>query len=214
MWALASQGRFALPDAVTSGYTAGFSRILLRLDSRRERPAPQSGVRLDLDVEQGSAPQSPSRGWLRYGAVVGGFLDLNDRARVLSLSVATRFSDPLTDGAVPFTELVQLGGIEAMRGFLPGRLYGRSALATTLAYHWPVWVWLDGTIQAAVGNVYSEHLKDFELSRLRFSGALGLQTAGFSDNPVELLIGFGTETFAQGAQLNSMRLVLGTSRGF
>jgi hypothetical protein len=172
-------------------------------------------LRLDIEAEQGSAPRaSTPTGWLRYGAIAGGFLDLNDRARVLSLSVATLFSDPLTNSPVPFTELVQLGGSEPMPGFVPGRLFGQSALVTTLGYHWPIWVWLDGTIQAAVGNVYGQHLKGFDANLFRFSGALGFQTAGTSDNPVELLIGFGTETFERGAQLNSMRLVFGTSRGF
>jgi hypothetical protein len=210
-----TQGVFPLPNGFEQGYSAGFSRASLRLDSRSARPASQTGVRLDLEAEQGSAPRSPApSGWLRYGAIAGGFLDLNDRARVLSLSIAALFSDPLVDGPVPFTELVQLGGSEPMRGFVPGRLFGRSALVTTLGYHWPIWVWLDGTIQAAVGNVYGEHLKGFDPNLLRFSGALGFRTAGVSDNPVEVLVGFGTETFERGAQLNSMRLVFGTSRGF
>jgi hypothetical protein len=211
----AAAGIFPLPDGFERGYTAGFSRVKLRLDSRPARPKGQSGFRLDLEGEQGSAPRSgASSGWLRYGAIAGGFLDLNDRSRVLSLSVSALFSDPLTSAPVPFTELVQLGGSEPMPGFLPGRLFGRSAVVTTLGYHWPIWVWLDGTIQAAVGNVYGSHLGNFDTSLLRFSGALGFETAGFSDNPVQLLVGFGTETFEQGAQLNSLRFVFGTSRGF
>ncbi len=210
----AAQGAFALPSVYDSGYTAGVTRMLLRLDSRSSRAGDHSGVRMDLDVEQGNAPQTVPLGWVRYGAIVGGFVDLNDRARVLGLSVAGQFSDPLTSAPVPFTELVQLGGSEPMRGFLPGRLLGRSSLVTTLSYHWPVWVWLDGTMQAAVGNVFGPRLEDFEASRLRFSGAVGVATAGFSDNPFELLVGVGTETFERGAQLNTVRLALGTSRGF
>ena len=211
----AAEGLFPLPDGFAQGYTAGFSRMNLRLDSRRARPESQTGARLDIEVEQGSAPRSGSpSGWLRYGAIAGGFLDLNDRARVLSLSVAASFSDPLTSAPVPFTELVQLGGSEPMPGFLPGRLFGRSAFVTTLGYHWPIWVWLDGTLQAAVGNVYDAHLSDLSTSRLRFSGALGFETAGVSDNPVQVLVGFGTETFEQGAHINTLRLVFGTNRGF
>jgi hypothetical protein len=211
----AAEGVFPLPDAFARGYTAGFTRAKVRLDSRVARPQGQSGFRLDVDGEQGSAPSSgtPS-GWLRYGAIAGAFLDLNQRARVVSLSVATLFSDPLTNSPVPFTELVQLGGSEPMPGFVPGRLFGRSAFVTTLGYHWPIWVWLDGTIQAAVGNVYGPHLGDFDASLLRFSGALGFETAGFSDNPVQLLLGIGTETFEHGAQFNSLRFVFGTNRGF
>ncbi len=36
----------------------------------------------------------------------------------------------------------------------------------------PIWVWLDGSLEAAVGNVFGEHLEDFKPSLLRFSGAL------------------------------------------
>jgi hypothetical protein len=211
----AAEGTFALPAAFDTGYDAGFSRARLRVDSRvAQASASQSGVRLDLDAEQGSSSGANPRGWLRYGAIAGGFLDLNDRSRVVGLSVAAEFSDPLTTNAVPFTELVQLGGSELMRGFLPGRLFGRSALASTLSYRWPVWVWLDGTIQLAVGNVYGPHLEGMRPGLLRLSTAIGLQTAGASDNPVQLLVGFGTETFDRGAQINTLRVALGTSRGF
>lgn len=208
------QGRFAAPAALDSGYRAGFSRVLLRLDSRKKRPHPQTGVRLDLDAEQGSAPDTPARGWLRYGAIAGGFLDLDRHARVLSLSMAAQMAEPLASGAVPFTELVQLGGAELMRGFLPGRLFGRSALVSTLSYRWPVWIWLDGTIQLSVGNVYGPQFSDFSPSQLRFSGAMGVQTSVRSENPVEILLGFGTETFERGAQINTLRLAFGTTRGF
>ncbi|MBN1610162.1 MAG: BamA/TamA family outer membrane protein [Polyangiaceae bacterium] len=210
----AARGVYALPPSYDTGYAAGFSRLALRLDSRKTRVRTGSGVRLDLDAEHGSAPGRSALGWVRYGGIAGAFVDLNEGGRTLSLSLAAHFSDPLTDRPPPFTELVQLGGQEAMRGFLPGRLLGRSAVAATLSYHWPVWVWLDGTMQAAVGNVFSAHLRDFEPSLLRLSGAIGVATSGFSDNPVELLVGTGTETFEHGAQLTSLRFVAGTSHAF
>jgi hypothetical protein len=210
----AARGAFALPPGFDSGYRAGYSRLAVRLDSREARSRSGSGLRLDLDAEQGSAPGRTPVGWLRYGGILGAFVDLTGQGRTVSLSISTHFSDPLVDRPVPFTELAQLGGQEAMRGFLPGRLFGRSAVAATLGYHWPVWIWLNGTMQAAVGNVFGEHLRDFDPSLLRFSWALGVETAGFSDNPVEMLVGFGTETFEHGAQLTSLRLVAGTSHAF
>lgn len=210
-----ASGAVELPDGFERGYRAGISRLALRLDSRKPRPHSQSGLRLDLEAEQGASPGANApMGWLRYRAIAGGFLDLNQRARVLSLSVSTAFSDPLTDVPVPFTEQVQLGGFDLMPGFLPGRLVGRSAAVATLAYHWPVWVWLDATLQTALGNVFDEHLSAFEWSRLRLSTAVGVETAGVSDNPFQLLIGFGTETFDHGAQINTLRVVFGTNRGF
>ncbi len=211
----AAQGVFALPAGFSDGYSVGYSGVALRLDSRRPRPLGQSGLRLDLQHEQGTGPNSNTPGgWIRYRATAGAFLDLNQRARVLSLSLTTAFADSLTHNPVPFTEQVQLGGSEPMPGFLPGRLVGRSAAVATLGYHWPIWGWLDGTLQAAVGNVFDQHLAGFALSRLRFSGAIGFETAGVSDNPVQLLVGVGTETFERGTQLNTLRLAIGTKRGF
>ena len=101
-----------------------------------------------------------------------------------------------------------------MPGFLPGRLFGRSAAVATLSYHWPIWVWLNGTIEASLGNVYGAHLDDFRLPLLRLSSAIGIETAGVSDNPVQILFGLGTETFESGAQLNAFRFVIGTSHEY
>jgi hypothetical protein len=207
------EGAFEAPDAYATGYTVLYNRIVLALDSRAPAPAPGSGVRLELRVEQGSEVDREPNAYLRYTAALGGFYDLTDHGRVLSLWVGVSFADPL-QGEVPFTELVSLGGAEAMRGFVEGRLIGRSATALSLRYHWPVWVKLDGSIQLSVGNVFGEHLQDFDLELLRFSGAIGVESVGSRDSSVELLFGMGSETFAQGGQITSFRLVFGTHYGF
>jgi hypothetical protein len=211
---LIDNGIFPAPTAFDTGYTSEYNQVELVLDSRQPHAREGSGVRLEAGAEQGSTLNSPPRNWIRYGANVTGFLDVNGRGRVLGLTLTTLFSDPLTDRLPPFTELVQLGGASAMPGFLPGRLIGRSAAAATISYHWPIWVWLDGTIQAAVGNVFDEHLEDFRAPLFRFSTAIGIETAGVTDNPVQILFGVGTETFESGAKLDSLRLVFGSPHAF
>jgi hypothetical protein len=206
-------GDFTLPDGYTDGYTVIYNRILLALDSRDPRPAPGSGVRLELRAEQGSEMNASPNAYIRYTGVIGAFYDLNDRQRVVSLWGGVMFADPL-QGQVPFTELATLGGPEAMRGFVPGRLYGRSATAVTLQYRWPVWVWLDGSIQLAVGNVFGEHLKDFDLELLRFSAAIGVESMGSRDSSMEILFGIGTETFRHGGQVTAFRFIFGGHYGF
>jgi hypothetical protein len=101
-----------------------------------------------------------------------------------------------------------------MRGFPPGRLYGRSAAVATLRYRWPVWVWLDGSIQVACGNVFDKHLENFSPERLRLSAALGVESVGSPDSSLELLIGIGSETFQHGTQITSLRVAFGTNHGF
>jgi hypothetical protein len=213
--ARAAAGAFPVPYGFDRGYTDEYHHILAVLDTRQALRAGGSGVRVEISAEQGSdLRRSPLSGWIRYGGTLGAYCDLNAHARVVSLSLATLFADPLGNQPIPFTELVALGGDGLMRGFYPGRLLGHSAAVATMRYRWPVGIWLDGSIQAAVGNVFGEHLDGFTPGLLRFSGALGLATGNSPGGAIEALVGFGSETFDHGGQVDSIRVVLGTNRGF
>jgi len=210
-----ANGVFPLPDGYTDGYRAGFHRTQVTLDTRRDEDGSESGGRLVLRGEQGLDPtQARAAGWLRYGASLGGFLDLDNRGRIVSLSVAGEMADPLGGQPVPFTELVSAGGNDQMPGLRAGRLRGRSGAVATLRYSWPIWVWLDGSLQAAVGNVYGEHFSGISVGQSRFSGAIGMESRGSRDSVFQLLMGFGTETFNSGADINSIRVVVGARSGF
>jgi hypothetical protein len=209
-------GRFKKPDGFDSGYVGGESRMRLAVDSRGDGPtAARSGIHMEVEGAAGQAPASPERfGWARYDAILRGMYDLNGHDRVLALSAGAFFADPWGKSAVPFTEQVSLGGVGPMPGFVPGRLYGRSAFVTTLQYTWPIWMWLHGTMQASVGNVFGPHLDDARPSLLRYSGAIGISQIGDTDNPLQLLVGVGSETFAHGGQPDSFRLLVGTTHGY
>jgi len=99
-----------------------------------------------------------------------------------------------------------------MHGFFPGRLVDRSAAVAQLQYSWPVAPWLDATLEGAVGNVFDEHLAGFDAKLLRLSADVGLTTS--SDFPFEMLVGFGTDTFARGATVDSFRVSVGVPRSF
>lgn len=211
----AATGAFATPPGFGSGYTAEYNGASLVLDSRHRWPRSGSGLRLELQGEQGNdARNSPASGWIRYGASAGAYLDLNQRGRVLSLSVMTLFADPLGDRPVPFTELASLGGDGPMRGYFGGRMVDRSAGAAGLHYVWPIGPWLGGTIETAVGNAFDAHLQGFRAGRLRFSGDIGLSTLGLSDYPIEMIFGVGSETFEQGGTIDSFRFTLSVNHGF
>jgi len=211
----AATGAFALPPGFGGGYTAEYNRASVVLDTRRPWPQSGTGFRAELQGEQGSdVRNSPSSGWIRYGASAGAYLDLNQRGRVLGLSVMTLFADPLGDRPVPFTELASLGGDGPMRGYFARRMVDRSAAAAALHYVWPIGPWLGGTIEAGVGNAFDEHLQGFRTGRLRFSGDIGLSTLGLTDFPMELIFGMGSETFEQGATIDSFRFTLSVNHGF
>jgi hypothetical protein len=209
-----NEGRYPLPPGYEDGYTILYNRLVLSLDSRADSPTRNTGVRFEGAAEQESdVRRSPGSGFLRYSAALGGFYDLNQHGRVVSLWLSAQFADPLGHEPVPFTELVQLGGAGQMRGFVPGRLIDRSAAVATMRYRWPIWVFLDGSIQFAVGNVFGPHLDDFKPSLLRLSAALGFES-GKADNSLEFLFGLGSETFEHGTQITSVRVVVGTNHGF
>ena len=215
--ARAAAGELAIPVGFDSGYTAGYARLEAAIDTREAPPEPGGGVRVEAMAEQDvelDPDRAPNR-WVKYGGSVGGFVDLTGHRRVLSLWMTGLFVDPLGGAEqVPFTEDVLLGGSGPMRGFLEGRLTGRSALVATLQYEWPLWVWLAGTLQVASGNVFGPQLEDFEPKLLRLSSAIGLRSIGSSDHYLEILTGIGTETYEEGWNVSSFRLVVGGNSGF
>jgi hypothetical protein len=211
----AAAGAFALPTGFGEAYTAEYNRAQFVLDTRKPWPAPGSGLRAEIQAEQGSELRSsPASGWIRYGASAGGFVDLNQHGRVIGLAATVLFADPLGARQVPFTELVSLGGDGPMRGYYPGRLVDRSALAASAHYVWPIGPWLGGTIEAALGNVFDDHLRGFRAGQLRFSGDIGISSLGVTDYPIELIAGLGSETFERGGAVDSFRLSLSVNHGF
>jgi hypothetical protein len=210
----ARAGVFALPASYGPGYTDLYERATLSFDSRPDLPGPQTGFRAVVHAEHGSdVSHVQGSSWIKYGASVGGAVDLW-RDRVVSLSVAGELADPIRGGAIPFTEEAVWGGVEPLSGFLPGRLHGRSAAAATLAYTWPIWVWLEGRMSVAVGNAFDTGFRDFDTKLLRLSSGIGIQSTGSPDHRLEVLVGMGTETFDQGAKVDSFRLAIGGTNGF
>jgi hypothetical protein len=210
----AASGAFAVPDGFNRGYTEEYNYLLASLDTRKD-VATGSGARIEVEAEHGNdVRRSPAASWIRYGATAGVFYDLNDYGRIVSFSAAAVFAEPLGNEPIPFTELVTLGGDRLMRGFFPGRLVDRSAAAATVRYRWPIAFVLDGSIQAAVGNVFGVQLEQVKPGLLRFSGAIGIETVGSTDGSFQALFGVGTETFDHGGQIDSIRFAIGTNRGF
>ncbi len=216
-------GVYEAPPHYGRPYTTIKSGLRAVLDSREERPAPGHGVALDVNGELVTDLDEPKLGsWINYGATLAGFVDLTETQRVLGLTVAARFQDKLEDDTViPFTEVVgskhieDVPDLDLLRGFLPGRLLGTSAISATLEYRWPIWAFLDGTMQAAVGNVFEEpHLEDFDPELLRFSFVGGVRTSNHRDHSFNLLVGFGTDPFIDGGAPASFRFLIGGTTGF
>ena len=72
----------------------------------------------------------------------------------------------------------------------------------------------NGSLQAGVCNVFGTRFGGLRPGRARLSTALGLETKSSRDVVFQALIGFGTETFESGAELDSIRFVAGVRSGF
>lgn len=203
-------GRFTAPG-LDQDYGAAFQRADLTVDTRGPRPARGFSLQAGAHEESTFALTDPTarRAWLRYGGMVGASVDVTGTRRVLSLGVHASFIDPL-QGQVPFTDQVSLGGNQLMLGFLRGRLVDRSAQVTTVEYTWPFWVFLDGVLHAAVGNVFGEHLQGFDAKALRYSAGVGLRSGGSPASRLEAMLAIGSETFEQGGKVDSVRFMVGT----
>jgi hypothetical protein len=207
-----ADGSLMPPPGYGTDYTVLYQRASLTLDTRKPRPAAATGGYVSIHGETTFDLSNP-RSWIRYGGVLGGIVDIDGRQRAVGLRVSVDLVDPMRGDVVPFTDLASLGS-DMMPGFVEGWMIGRSATAAQLSYTWPVAVWFDGEVRLAAGNAFGDHLQGFALDKLRLSGDFGLTTIGARNQGLELLFGLGTETIEHGEHITSVRLTIGSRRGF
>jgi hypothetical protein len=200
------------PPGYREPYTTAYSQFGLTLDSRLPRPDPGGGVYLHVDGRP-SFDLDQSRSWIQYGGVLGGAVDLTGHRRTLRLQLAVELLDSMTGTTIPFTEYPSLGG-ELMPGFVAGWMTDRSTAAAQLAYSWPVWLGLDAQARFTIGNAFGEHLDGLAANKLRMSGDVGFMSSSAQDQGFEVLFGLGSETFEQGAKVTTVRVAVGSRRGF
>ncbi|MEO7736344.1 MAG: hypothetical protein ABIY55_35630 [Kofleriaceae bacterium] len=209
---LIADGSVMPPPGFGEDYTTIYQRVGLTLDSRKPRPAPATGGYLSL-AGQPSFDLHHARSWIRYGGVLGGIVDVDGHQHAIGLKVGVDLVDQLQGRVVPFTELPSLGS-DLMPGFVDGWMIGQSTTAAQLSYTWPVAVWLDGEARVSAGNAFGDHLAGFAFDKLRLSGDFGVTSTGARNEGLELLFGLGTETIEHGEHITSVRLTIGSRRGF
>lgn len=210
-----AEGTYPLPPGYADDYLVFQQTFALDLDTRPPRPQPGGGItvspRATLGVDLRNTGDD-SYSWLEYGGAVAASVDLAGHYRILTLQATTLFIDPL-GGQVPFTELLDAAVDGPLSGFTPGHLIGRSLAAVSLEYRWPVWLFLDGTVNVAVGNVFGEHFDHFDARNLRMSFGLGMRAASSGDIPFTLMLALGTDRLGDQFGIDSVRFVVGTTSG-
>lgn len=204
----------SLPPGFVDGYTVHLTGAALVVDSRPERPNNSTGIQAAAELSFAYSLRDPSESmWVNYGLSVAGYWDVSGVNHILSLAVGVRLADGIR-GEVPFTEQPVISGGGPMNGFIGSFLTGPSAVSATLSYSWPMWIYLDGIVHVAVGNVFDERFSGFALSKFRLSTGIGIAAVSKRDHFFEFLVGFGTDTFEAGATVDSVRLIIGARREF
>ena len=202
----------------SDGHTLLETRLHIHWDTRPPRPAPGTGIRLEADGRygRGISDTATELQYVIYGGEVAGFVDTFDGGqRVLGLRVRSKFVDPVAGEAIPFTRYVQVGGVESMRGFQTNRFRGRSSLVGTLNYEYPIWSFLDGAVFFEAGNVFEEHLQNFDTDLLRLSGGIGLRKPNGRGSSIDVNIAAGTTRLGErNFGIDFVRFNIGTNRGF
>ncbi len=208
----AAAGAYALPVGLESDHLYLLPTATLAVDTRAIRPGDESGVRATVNLGAGvSLGDSPS--YLRYGGSVGAYWDIWNN-RTVGLKLHADFATSLGDDPIPFSQLAPLGGAAPMRAFSDGWLRGESAVAATLEYRWPIWVWLDGTLFFEAGNAFGDNLDGLAADDLRLSFGLGVRPGSVADHNFEILFALGTDELGNGADIDTFRVVFGTTSGF
>lgn len=203
-----------LIDELPAGYVDGFETARfgaeITLDTRTDGRRARSGARLDASIERVIDRDDTSRTWTRLELIVGSGLLLDPVAeRKLDIKLGLQFIEHDADVDVPFVELAQLTGSRWLRGMPTGRLYGDSAAAFLLDYHWPVAAWLDAHAHLGVGNVFDRGLRGFSLGALRGSAGGALTIAGLSEErQVGVSAAYGTEPLGDGLDFSSYRVIV------
>jgi outer membrane protein assembly factor BamA len=177
---LSGQCRSRTVDEVrVPGFAAGtqFFRTgaRLRIDSRDNYYRPSSGGVLELGFDWTHGIGGDASQYLRGHGTLGGVLDLWQRSRSLVARIEANALESLSQAAVPFSELIVLGGPDSFRGFRYGRFRNASSLFAALEYRWSVWMWMDAVAFVEYGGVFGRRFEGFSLTRMRPDVGVGFR---------------------------------------
>ena len=179
-----------------------YSEGALRLDTRRSRGRPSTGVLVEgyLGTSRGVGETTDSR-FVRVGGRAAGFFSIVRTSNILSPRIVLDTVDNVDDAAIPFGELA---GQPDFRGF-KNRFDSVSAVAS-LDYRWAVWRYLAARVFFDLATV-SPKVRDLTVDGARWVTGFGFDVFSRSTSLGSVAVAGSPE----GAQL---LLSIGVSSGF
>ncbi len=207
-------------DGLT-GFETHFTlaRFGMKLDLDTRKPKndflPGSGLRFETWGAYNYGFGEPELNFVRYGLHPQVIFDMTGANHVLKLGLYAEGVSRTGGDPIPLNELVALGGNEHMRGFLPGRFRGQSALVYNLDYSWPLLSFADAIFFTEVGNAYNGFFDDFTHENMALDWGVGLRSSFSRELSVVFAVGFGTNQFdtwqADGFHVDKTRFLVGAT---
>ncbi len=181
-------------DWLVPGFSSGtqFVRehVAINVDSRADELS--SGLLVGARVDYTHGIGSDDSSYLRLHGHIGRSFELF-RHRSLYIGISAEDEIALGGSTIPFSELVQLGGIDDLRGFRRARFRDDSSLLGTIEYRWPIWMWMDGSLFADYGGVFKPQFADFTVHDLKPDVGFGfrMHSANKYTMRIQFAYGFG-----------------------
>jgi hypothetical protein len=190
------------PAGFVEGATVIEPRLALAIDSRStELGAGNEGVALSMIVALATDVEHDAR-WTRAEARAEATVRLAPE-HDLTFSGWAASVDPIA-GAIPFVELVVLGGEPGqLAGFPLGRLHGRSAAIAGARYRWGIHQDGDAALHVELGNVFGASYDGFAIERGRLSIGISIDGLATDEHRLSVLFALGTAPLDGGGAIES-----------
>ncbi|NIM98008.1 MAG: BamA/TamA family outer membrane protein [candidate division Zixibacteria bacterium] len=179
--------------------------LALRYDSRNSIGRPTSGTEIMLSGGVFDQIKKDHYRYWKVNADVRQYLHLFFR-RAVMFRLAGEMTESLSDGAVPFYHLSELGRSETIRGFSRGRFRDRDMLLGSVEYYYPIWQGRDNGVDAFLfvdaGQVANNIMEDFNPDDLQVGFGGGLRFSGELSESVRVMVAKSKEGFRFYLDLN------------
>lgn len=200
-------------------FLLGGLEMRLALDSRHPKDefTPGSGIRFESWGEYNYGPGDTRLSFFRYGVYPTVLWDITGVNHVMKFGIFAEAVSKTGGEDVPYNELVTLGGAKHMRGFLPGRFRGGSALVYSIEYSWPLLAFADMVLFSEVGNAYNGFYDDFSHDKMALDWGTVLRSSFSREVVAWFGLGFGTNQFNrwdEGFRVDQVRVTFGATHRF
>jgi hypothetical protein len=184
--------RARVDETLVPGFNRGTQFLrqsaAIHVDSRKNELS--SGLLLDAGLQYTHGLGFDRSSYIRMRGRIGESFEIYHH-RTLYVGIAVE--DEVAFGAtpIPFSELVQLGGIDDLRGFRRGRFRDASSVLATAEYRWPIWMWMDGCLFVDYGGVFGPQLAGLDLKALRPDIGFGVRVHSSDKLMMRLQVAYG-----------------------